>query len=673
MSAQPASLEIRVEGPVCAPWVGVRALIEAARPVVGDAAIEAGIALARGPLSLVLELGPLTPDDELARAEAALAEHGMLSHNYRTRTPMARAWNLALEAILPAGAPVRVALSGLDPESMRVLRRLDVVGRLQLTLVADADFPSSGWDLWRREQVQTDTAALGWLAGPGQGRLEQGALSTPAFVAPELALLDEAACPVRSRHVLDGMARAFAAQGFAFCLKLGLALLDGGAPSLTRRQRARAHRLVALSAYNRQVGREGGGPELALLLRHHFTEALRLEPDGAVRAHLCYRMAINAGRRQGEVEAALRFVRRGLRLASGASDRWYGAFLTAWLLNAASYLEFVRQDLPTARAVIEEGLAVLDVDGAPVGWRLEAVQSRSVLLDNAITLALQDDDLETAGALLDRLEGFSRLDPDAGSLKVLRASLLRRMWRLREAAELFDHIDPRGVEIIDAVDQESLASERASIAAQRGRVDEALGHLSLLLTLRERLATPADIAAAELALAIAELRAGLGSARLERCLDGPLAEDPVGEAEIAGWLARAAADRGDAASADLYANRAIGAAVRSGNRATLARIARLAGDCCAALGRRDPAIDAFRRALALAGDSPDLAPERAGALLGLWEQGDAAALEPAADSLLMALRDPEAWWELPRLAGAVEHLPTALRAPLARALAARAT
>lgn len=759
--ATPPAPALRVETdpdfPV--PWGGARLLLALLRRERGDAVVDAAVLPHRALLSLALRgLEPaLTPAERARREEARAQALGFLSHNGMIAHPLIEAWTGALAA-LTAGRGLTLVFpdaATLDPETVALarslLRRLPREERPALVLGFDeARGPLD--PLLRRAvvEVSAQLAAMEALPETTLERLDDPAPAPePAPGAAPAAAPGEGPPPDRPLDPLDddlerrahralaaapgapggaaselalrALREAFGCFGYGAVLRLGLAWLERGAPA-DPALAAEVHTLVGLAAYNRQV-QSGGNVALAEFLGRHFDAALALETDPGRRSHLLYRLCINSGRRRGDLEPALALAERAVKEARAPGlPGGLAAFLEAWARNGRAYVLARLGRLGDALADCEAAYALLERAGAlPGAPAAELLPSRRVLADNAARVAEMARDLPLAARWQRTLEEIEDAMPGMVRTAHHRWLALHRAGRalraaLRRAEAGLDESRRR----LDALGEDLFLAEQGDLLYRLGDALGALESFAGSLRIRRRVGAPEDVARTEVAAALAAARAGRleeAEAGLEGAREGPACARPAAQGEVLAAIALLAARRGEGARADALANAAIEAAVESGERDALLRVARGAGEACLALGRREEARAAFERALEIAGEGegpangetqaegagapPPPAAEVLAALLGLEEAAAAAGAAPGAGGAVpgtdagagagpvpgaaepasgteagvgaeagadparrgrllralalaeRALEDADAWWDLPRLVAAL--------------------
>jgi tetratricopeptide (TPR) repeat protein len=682
------------------PWLAMRALLGQLRARAGDARVDEALAPHRAHLSLVLRrLEPLlTPAERAIRTRDAAQRLGYLSHNVFLLRPLNVAWSGTIAELLDGIDTLQIPdASALDPESMNALGMLlrhPAAAKLHLAIGHDpeAGAPAS---LWRRSTALVAANLALLEARPGT-QVHSLAGSAGAIAPPPAPALDPLDDPVEQRardrladpspldrqasgEVLEAVRGAFASFGFTAALKLGLALY-GRVPTLTNPELAELRTLIALSAYNRQVSSDGN-LELAALLDRHFSDALKLETDPAQRSHLLYRLCINSGRRAGDLPLALELADQAIAetLRDGI-PKGLAAFCEAWALNGRAYV--LQRMGRTAEAVDDcvEGLSRLGEAARGAGAPASEVGfSRLVLCDNLAELATRAQDLPLAISSQSKLEALENELPNAPRISFFRWSKIHRaQGRLREAAKKAETGLGIAQQLLDPLAEDLLRTELGELYYRMGNVERSLLHLEQALEIRRRAAEPDEVVRTELSCAIAAMRAGqLQRAEeiIDTALDRPLLASGRARAEALALVGLLCAKQGAGDAADAATNDAIELSVAAGERDTMLRVARSAGDACLALGRKEAALAAFTQALEIAstGESPPPS-EVVGALLGSYEAGRAERdlVERAHALMPAALADPETWWDLPRLAAALAAHAIQPSPPVAAALAERA-
>jgi tetratricopeptide (TPR) repeat protein len=670
------------------PFFGVRTLVAFLRARLGDAAVEDGARRARGALSLVFRKLQLSQSDQEAKARdrARASLLGFLSHNAAIMQEVIQSCSELVVALLRAesqrGGPLTIAIPNayrIDSESLGLLRAAarDLgASAPHIVIGFDPEMPALEHSLWQRRLI-LNAGHVALLEAQGGTVVEDVApTSDPAAPAFEPTLLTDpwddgleglAASTLNrepldaphAREILDATRAAFAGFGYEAVLRLGLGLLEKK-PPLTRAEWAEIHLLVAIAAYNRQVRTEGD-PNLAEILEHHFRAALALEEDPIQRSHILYRLTINQGRRKGDVGEALRLADESVAIAvSAAADRpGPAAFVEAWARNGRAYVYARQRRMPEAIADCEiafERLRGLAAD--PSVPRREAEYSPLVIADNLAELHTRAKDRDRAREWQAKLASLEVAEWGKAVISHWRHLALAREDLDLAAAQAWA---ARGLELAreswDPLGEDAYAAALGEVLYRRGDVHGAIEALHGALVIRRRAAMPEDVRAMEVAAAIASIRAArFDDARdhLERAdaLDEP---DALGlRAQIAAIAGYLAGVMGDAAGAEAMTNEAISFAVESGERDSLLRVARWAGDTCCALSRVADARTAWARALEIAsageeGAPPPPADELFLVHAGLFlECGLAEHLDPALACLPVALHEPEPWWRLAR-------------------------
>lgn len=665
------------------PWAGVRAIVGLLHERDAEA-LAAALQQRAGLLALVLrKLGPTS-------ALRALAP-GYLSHNASLKWPLREAWLDVLAPLLEGRVLVIPDTRALDYESALTLlglcaRNVDV--RCELGLDPDAlpDQPLA------RRGVLNTRAVLQRVVAFGSARVEdvvEELAFVPRVPTPWHPLDDRAELRAFERldadsldadalaSVLGGLEAAFACFGFDCSLELGRRLLEAAA-DLTAAQRRRVHLLAALSAYNRQVTSRSERPDddelLARWLDEHFAASLDGETDPRVRAHGAYRLAINKGRRQGDLAAALALADQAVALA-GEAD---ATFDLAWARNGRAYLHGRNRRLDLAISDCEAAFELASQLGPGDPLEIEHPMTRVVLAENLASLSTW------AGQPRAALRWAERFDELATLLDIPFAPSERRIDALRSNLELAAALElaHRGLDIsertLDPLGADIYAADVGDLCYRRGLAREAVEAFRRALVLTQRDGDVGRERATAIACVMAAMRAGhfveadTMLAQLRRTTDP---EHPSEAIELGATAGVIAAQRGHVGAAEAEINQAIATAVELGERDVLLRVATAAGEACLRLGRVDDAAAAFVQALELAAvDDAPAAPDLLAALVGALSAGseDRQLVERSLAVLEPALIDAEAWWLLEPLARACTRLcPDVDRGLLDRALAER--
>lgn len=651
------------------PWAGARLLFARLK---ADPAPQH-----RALLSLVLRglVHELTDGERELRRERAAQPLGYLSHNGMISTPLIDAWAGALAPLCAARVIAIPDLGTFDPESMtlirELLRRLDAAEQPQFVLGHDPERRANEW-LWQRDEdlVAGQLALLELLPGTRIEPVATAERTGAERSAPPVHPLDDdlerrayraltaTAAPdtATSTLVLEAMRAAFACFGFSAVLRLGLEWLRRDT-TLPAHVAAEIHTLIALSAYNRQV-ETGDNVELAGMLDAHFSAALELDTDPAHRSHLLYRLCINRGRRKGELAEAHALADRAIDEARAVPAEGLAAFLEAWARNGRAYVRARMRKHADGIADCERACELLAIaahkPGAP---QSEVRPSQLVLFDNLAALCEMTGDRERAAYWQGRNEEIEASMPEALSVSAHRwASLLRAQGNLRGAIRHAERGLAEARRQLHPLVEDRYAADLGDLYFRVGDVATAARHFEATLAIRRRSHDAPARLRAELSCAVVALRAGLvtdARANLERALADPACADPGARAEITSALGVLAARAGTADVANDLVDRAIELAVESGARDVLVRVARAAGDACTLLADPAAALDAYARALDIAGaDDAHPAPpaELLAVYLGLAAGPDPATwIRRALTVSTAALADPDAWWDLARL------------------------
>lgn len=680
------------------PWEGLRQLVAQLEDLVGvqrvDEALENHLAAA----GLVLpDRQPQSPRQELRAREIEARPYSHLSHNSILQRPFVEDWLEILEDLLDLPQVVLVVpnLADLDSESVWLLRaflrkrpatfprfvigfdptfkepppdgRGIVWGPFQMTL---SSFVSS---LHRRlESQHVELEGRGplddeWPLPPD--RLHQDADSR---LLEEFLASSGPYGPEMSRAMANLVQWAFSGHAFEAVLHWGLALLDRQ-PELEPAEAARLHGLVALAAHNRQF-RSHGNAVLAETLDRHLRIALELEPSRSAKSPLAYRLAVTLGRRQGRIDEAMEFADLAVETAvPGEHSRPAAAYLEAWGRNIRAYLWMRRgevaravEDTETALGRLEQAKTALRQEAPEIRacWERDTLLSWGVLAHNRTALAHLEGDREGLGTWRRRADELVEVFPELELYEV-------DSWLdfYREIARLDLALDKarRGVELARQ-EEENLWEYRylaqvADLTYRLGKPREALEACEEAAQLRAEQGNPPFLAPLHVLHASALGR--LGRFEEARGVAGEMLESPdpspASEVEAHTLLARLAAAQGDAEGAELHANAAIEIALEHGHRDTLLRAAVAAGTASDRIGRPDDAREAFEKALEIAAAGDEGAPSPpAGDFLEAWL--GLGLREPVEDSPVLqalrvvpaALKEPETWWRLPSIAGAVD-------------------
>lgn len=696
-------------------WDGVRRLLAGLAELDGAQAVEAVLRRHRPAAALLLPRlgGGLDAAEARAVRLKAARETSHLSHNLLVQRPLFEAWARLLAELLAATTVVIPDLAGLDRETLAALRTLarrhpgelpDLVVGLDDRLTRpplDADGL-----LWRTppedllevvlgfqtlqgtvtEEPRADGAASGGAPGAEKTSLDPRWEDGDEAFARERLLGKGRSMPLEAvavERVVRALISSFERYSFTTTLRLGRALLGSGV-ALEPSTRARVHGLVALAAHNRQF-RTLGNRALAETLERYLLEAWAGESDPARRSAVAYRLAVTTGRRKKDAGACLLWSERAVEEARrGDLDPDLTAHLEAWGRNIRAY-GLLRDGRPGEGVEeCEAAFELLDArlreessgEEAPV--EAAAGAPDALVREMAFTHALVADNLAALAEIRGDRRAFLEWKRRAESPMAGFPGLLRfegTTWiRFHRQAHRLDRALPRALEALEAARREQDAPrlyrytvQAADLLDRSGRSEEALMHFCRARELRGRMGDPAFLRPVVAAHAGAALRAGrpeearyllLDELRERSSGEGDAAASPAATAELRGALALATAAAGDEGGAEEEANRAIAAAVASGSRDVLLRVAVTVGEANLRLGRKGEAREAFRRALEIAGagDEPVPPADLLAARLGLREAGGHpdGGVEATLELLEPALDDAATWALLPRLAAWVE-------------------
>ncbi len=658
------------------PWAAVRLLVAALRGPGGSPELDAALQSEAAQLSLVLRglAGPAGDDPRNHHQSAQ--ELGFLSHNMSQRLPLEQAWLRALGPQLHGRTLVFPELARLDVESIRWLWRLLVeCPAASLPRLVFGHDPQALPTATNQRSLEQVTAFLDMLiAGDGTQirTLSDTSAGTDAPEPPqrwdvlddqlELRAWDQLRAGGEKRGpalLMQALGAAFGCFGFCATLDLGLRVLEKASDALSAAERCRAHTLVALAAYNRQV-QSFGDTELALLIDRHLRAALRLETDAGRRCHLLYRLSINEGRRLGRIESALRLANQGVETAQTADlPPGLAAFLEAWSRSGRAYLHARRRDLPAALHDCERAYALLDAPELPGAPDCELAFSVRVMLDNLIEVQLRRKDTEQAERLIEQIERKELDMPGVPRLSRFRRIALGRLQgRLDLAVGYARMLRQELAQRLDPVHEDLVCVELGDLAYRIGDLALASESFQHSLKIRLRIGDRSSQRHALVHCALCSWRQGQPEeaiARLARAQTLCGADEPAAHAELLALAARIEAENGADGKAERRINRAIELAVEVGERDLLLSIARSAGWASLALGRETDAQQAFAQASELAeaeGPAPP-APLLFATLVGqgicgVLDRG--ALLQAVLPHLARALdEDADAWWLLPRL------------------------
>ncbi len=686
-SAEAPVYELKLDPVTPIPFAGVRHLWALFAKHIDRPSMASALNSRKSILSLVLKNleRELTPEENQQRSTFLSHSLGFLSHNSAISFPLITAWSEILSEVA-AQLPMTIVIPNcqtLDVMSMAVFRKwireLSSNSKTNFVLGYQPETDTSHW-LWGRdpEAINRHLAMLEAMPFTSVDSTPSTNAATGSYVQSEplsstvwddfselnayrlLARLDIPLSTGECQFILQSIRHSFSIFGFTTTLRLGLEFLNRN-PQLSDPERAELHNLLALAAYNRQV-RTQGNTELAEFLSHHFNASLKFETDPARRSHLFYRLCINSGRRQDDLEAALELAGQAIAEANQPLVRVNGlsGFLEAWALNGRAYVLSRLRRLNEAIADCQRAFELLNAsDNLPDELSAELTWSRLVILDNFAELAWHSGDLnlvtqrqriyEDYEQTL-RQKTFQRLSPYRW-LKIFRRQ------HLLKPALPYAHMgfeDAKKFLLPDAED--FFCRELGDFYYRLGQAEEALSYLTTSLSIRRRIGSPEDILNSEIGQAMAWLKLGRlaeTNAVFIRLLQDQHCQQPSAQAEVKAMLAIVAALRNDAAACESFVNQAIGSALESGQRNAILRVAICGGEACLHLNRRHDARMAFEQALDVAKVEGETSP--AGELfrvyLGILDCEDDSSewLREALDLLPAALEDSETWWHISRL------------------------
>ncbi len=654
------------------PWEGARRLLAQLRVERGDAPIERALDPCRAPLSLVLrELDEsLTRQQRRDRDQHSALHVAALPLIEPSPRPLAEAWATALASLLDQRRVVIVIpdCASLDRETLYLvrplLRRMAALGELRFVL---------GYDpLPRPQRVKRLTLApvlceLRLLAGL-EGAEEHTILAT----APRTGEINEppAAFPVdpldddlewdawqalgaSAREpeaplgdlALRGVRRACECFGFAEALELAEILR---AHTLDPEQSAELAFLAGLAA-----ARAGNSQELTQLAKSYLSAALTQTCAPMQQATVLYHLCSVAPNRE--------LANRMLELArSGDLPPAQGVHFAIAAQHARSLASYGDDRAGEAAAECQSaldllasgkrGLALSDVEGALVSWKLLSDHIRFALESGDAKCAIRSEQLRSgceASIPAFRMPQIDWLpaslfdaDPEAAAADFTRRKAVARATLQPDAEAFWSY----------------LAGELYYRIGDAGLAHENFGTAFELWVYMHHDAE--DALTAQLGCAVAALRAnrpGEAESRLQSLRSHPLLAHAAGQAETLGALAMAAARRGDEECALLRISAALTQAARCPEPDVLVSVQRSAGETYRILGHFDESRAAFEQALANASACAEIAPAEIFCLL----VGSPIDNTRTIEALLLApqaLDDGNAWWELPRLIPRVTKL-----------------
>jgi tetratricopeptide (TPR) repeat protein len=475
----------------------------------------------------------------------------------------------------------------------------------------------------------------------------------------------------------------FRAFGFTSALRLGLAVLPRR-PNLSARDAADVNNLLALAAHNRQFATQDNRA-LAQFLVRHFSMALASEDRPAQQAALHYRLAVMHGRRLKDFDAALEYANRAIAIAVDL-PRQQAVYQGAWAHNIRAYVHMrtrrfreAEQDTLAAFDLVDRHLSGITdptaVGGQEEMWLRDLRSSASLFAHNTRNLLLMSKRpaadllpwMKRSNAAIAVIPSMERFETISWTDQFLRESRLD----LALEATLRGLADAQQER--DAVREYDHAIMAANLYYQLGRADEAHEAFEQVQVLRARCLLP-RLLAVDVMSALALAHGGKleeARMRLVRLLGDRHPELGLwAQVELRAHLIGVLARLGLHHETEQAVEEAIELAKASGERKLLLQVAVAAGRSCQSLKLEDWARQAYEQALAIAETGgPDASPPSAaqllGALLGRHETG---ALDPAIalralDCAQAALKEPEPWWDLPRLLACLQSIPLdALRA-----------
>jgi len=666
-------------------WNGVRHLLTDVAGSLGRDRVERVLREHRAAASLVVEdLAPaMTPGERRAADGLAARLTSHLSHNWAVQRPLFDAWAGILHDLLHGLDAVLLVsdLACLDWETLAACKALyrrfpDSAPGFRFHHDPHRPPPEPDPDglLWQTRPGYVAEAALGFQILPGAVTVADAA---PEPVAPEGPPSDRKGAVEPADPDLDAVVRRFRSCAFTAALRRGLELLEHR-PDLEPRQAATAHALVALCAHNRQF-RTAGNQALADFLERHLVAALETEDRPELRCALLYRLGVTVGRRRGDLEAARIWCDRGadeareLRRACERGEIGLSplrvAYQEGWLRNIRAYVRMRLGDLDGGARDLRtafERLAAARREAPPASgpearsWSRDVELSHSLLAGNLAALSHLSGDRDGTHrwravghelsrdapgieryeasqwivlcrdfhlprmALPQALEGLrgARRENDAlwlHRLLTVTADLSDRLGRAHTTARLYRHAHRLRRELDDSPLLDRVELRAAAACARTGRFAEAR---SLLV----------------------EAATGRHGARTRSRL----------QVEIHTGMALLAARADNEATAEVSMEKALEHARTVGDIPLRLRALTAAGLARQLLGHVDAAADLYREALAVLGSDPGsaaLAAEELRALVGLEEIAgpDRERMLRALERLPEALKDAEAWWDLPRL------------------------
>lgn len=627
------------------------------------------------------------PSENDSRADLAADPRSHLTHNWALKRPLMETLASCLGRGLTRGDHTLLVpdLGSLDRESLTFLKTLARTTPVRLVVGYDPRREDPACDerglMWEASRRTVIAAASSLLRHPRARLVSASERPTDGGRGAAWPRPPDALCPERTwvhrlgnergselDHTVARACRVLRAcfRGFGFdsTLKLGLAVL-AHRNRLSARQRTATLNLVGLAAHNRQF-RSQGNQRLADFLERCWRDALETAEPGDLRSAILYRLAVTFGRRKGDIETATVWAEQAVE-TSGRSDLspFQRAYQEAWGRNIRSFVRMRSQQRDAALEDATAGyerLAEARVRHPPSGavWQRDLDATQGLLAGSGSTLHFFALDWRQAREWRARCESIEGHHPGVARFECQSWIDLHRAEHRLDAAldRAMRGLDDARSER-DAFLEYGFLLQIADLAYRLGDLDSACARFDELRALHADLGAPAELPSGDLASVGTYVRSGR-MATADAILTRSLAsrdDDLDACAEMFAWRARIAATSGERQRAEALMDQSIDRACRSGRLETLTQAAAMAGDIARRLGARHQASEAYGRALSLLGDGehakrPGMASAILRARVGLadLDVSDAGSLDDVVGLIRPALKDPETWWLLPRLA-----------------------
>ncbi|MEO1518726.1 MAG: tetratricopeptide repeat protein [Bacteroidota bacterium] len=399
--------------------------------------------------------------------------------------------------------------------------------------------------------------------------------------------------------------KSFQLYDFTNALRFGLPLYHKQGLYLTDEQKAKLYNWMALSAHNRQFFSQGN-QALAGFLEDCYGRALQLETNPAIRIALLYRQIVTHSRRQNVLDKSNDLLRQAHReLEQGTVNEVDRKVLAAWIHNVHSFVLMKEKKIQPAIDSHEQGFALLDSIALrrPASLRNEVQYSKAVLAENLSTLYSIAGNFPAMkhwyaveASIVSRYPSLSTVSSAEWQSYYfqnfeLQQALRRSRQGWKKARASFNYV-------LEYFFTLSLAD----IYHRMGQYPKALIHFDRAIVGQQRLGhsyTHATAATLQCCRARVLLQSGAHAAaanRLQQILQSEEIHSIGEQLQMRYLLAESYAHLGLEVLTEQQVNKAIETALEEGVGPRLFQTCLAAARTCRILGRKEEAIDAYRKA-----------------------------------------------------------------------------